>query len=142
MSPSISNPEPRPAPEGWVLQSWRANFAWHAGPFYFRKEGPVPGIGFYAEPHHANKEDTIHGGALLTLADMALFDICFRKVGAFKAVTLSLHTDFLAPAPIGAFIEASGEMTGGGRTIMMARGFVTSGGKPLVSFSGTLRRFE
>ncbi|NWG70156.1 MAG: PaaI family thioesterase [Parvularculaceae bacterium] len=132
----------RPAPEGWAIQSMKGNFAWHAGPFYFREAGPTPGVAFFSEPHHANKADSIHGGALLTLADMSLFDICHRKLGAFKAVTITLNTEFLAPAPIGVFIEATGEMTGGGRKLLIARGIVSTGGQPLVSFSGTLRRFE
>lgn len=135
-------PSPRPAPEGWVIQRLTGNFAWHAGPFYFREKGPTPGVAFFSEPHHANRADSIHGGALLTLADMSLFDICHRKLGAFKAVTITLNTEFLAPAPIGVFIEAAGEMIGGGRKLLIARGLVTAGGKPLVSFSGTLRRFE
>ena len=134
--------EPRPAPDGWVLQTRRANFAWHAGPFYFRKEGPAPGVGFFSEPHHANMGETVHGGALLTLADMSLFDTCHRKVGRFKAVTITLNTEFLAPAPVGAFIEASGEMIGGGKTILIVRGMVSAGGTPLMNYSGTLRRFE
>jgi acyl-coenzyme A thioesterase PaaI-like protein len=144
MTETIDQPagEPRPAPEGWVLQHRRANFAWHAGPYYFRAEGPTPGVAFYSEPHHGNAADAVHGGALLTLADMALFDAAFRKVGRFRAVTLTLTSEFLAPAPIGAFIEAAGEVIGGGRKIIILRGLVSSAGAPLMSFSGTLRRFE
>lgn len=136
----LSRP-PKPAPEGWVLQTWKTNFAYHAGPFYFRAEGPTPGVAFYCEPHHANGADMAHGGALMTLADMSLWDICRRKIGPFKAVTLTMNSEFLSPGPIGAFIEASGEMTGGGKTVVMARGLVSADGKPLMSFSGSLRRF-
>jgi uncharacterized protein (TIGR00369 family) len=140
---TVSSPnEARPAPEGWVLQTWRGNFAWHAGPIYFRKEGGPPGVGFFSESHHANRGETVHGGALLTLADMALFDICHRKLGRFNAVTITLNTEFLSPAPVGAFIEASGELIGGGKTVLIARGTVTTSGKALMNFSGTLRRFE
>ena len=134
--------EPKPAPPGWLIQQWRSNFAWRAGPFYFRDEGPAPGVGFFATAQHANMGDTIHGGALLTLADMALFDICRRRIGPFRAVTITLNTEFLAPAPIGAFIEAGGEMTGGGRKILMCRGLVTAAHTSLMSFSGTLRRVD
>lgn len=133
--------EPRPAPEGFVLQTHRRSFAWHSGPFYFRKEGPEPGVGFFSEPRHANAADAVHGGALLTLADMALFDATFRKFGRFRAVTLALNSEFLAPAPIGAFIEAKAEVIGGGKTIVILRGLVTTGGAALMSFSGSLRRF-
>lgn len=132
----------RPAPEGFVLQSHRDTFSGRAGPFYFRAAGPTPGVGFFAEPHHANVADIVHGGALLTLADMALFDICHRAVGRFKGVTVSLNCEFLGPGPIGAFIEATGEMTRGGKRLLYSRGLITAAGKPVMSFSGILKRLD
>ena len=132
----------RPAPTGWVLQSHPQTFSAHAGPFYFRDKGPTPGVGFFAEPHHANLGGIVHGGALMTLADMSLWDICRRVEGNFRAVTVTLNSEFLAPGPVGAFIEASGEMTKAGRSYLFARGLVTAEGKSLLSFSGTLKRFS
>lgn len=132
----------RAAPPGWVLQSHPQTFSAHAGPFYFREKGPTPGVGFFAEPHHANLGGIVHGGALMTLADMSLWDICRRVEGDFRAVTVTLNSEFLAPGPVGAFIEASGEMTKAGRGFLFARGLVTAEGKSLLSFSGTLKRFS
>lgn len=142
MSEVGPSPKPRAAPEGFVLQTQSKSFAWNSGPFYFRKEGPEAGVGFFSEARHANAADAVHGGALLTLADMALFDAAFRKFGRIRAVTLTLNSEFLAPAPIGAFIEARGEVVGGGRKIIMLRGLATANGAALMSFSGSLRRFE
>ncbi|MEQ8936584.1 MAG: PaaI family thioesterase [Amphiplicatus sp.] len=133
----------RPAPEGWFVQNHLETFSGHAGPFYFREPGPASGVGFFSEPRHANLADIVHGGALLTLADMSLFDICFRAAGGrFKAVTVSLNCEFLSAGPIGEFIEASGEMTRGGKSLMFARGLITAAGKPLMSFSGILKRLD
>jgi uncharacterized protein (TIGR00369 family) len=141
MTEAAENPEPRAAPEGYVLQSHRRSFAWHAGPFYFREDGPEPGVGFFSEARHQNAADAVHGGALLTLADMALFDATFRKFGRFRAVTLALNSEFLAPAPIGEFIAAKAEVIGGGKKIVMLRGLVTARDANLMNFSGSLRRF-
>ena len=127
-------------PSGWVKQSHPQTFSHHAGPFYFREEGATPGVGFWAEPHHANLGGIIHGGALMTLADMALWDICRREIGLFKAVTVTFNADFIGPGPVGSFIEASGEMTKSGRSLLFARGLVSANGKSLLSFSGTLKR--
>ncbi len=127
-------------PPGWTRQQHPETFAWHAGPFYYNQNG-APGVGFVAQPHHANLGKMVHGGALLTLADMALFTICFREVGAFKGVTVSLNTDFLAPGKIGAFISATGEPVRIGKSLMVARGLIESEGVTLMSFSGTLKRF-
>lgn len=131
-----------PPPEGWRQQSHSETFSGRAGPYYFREEGPRTGVGFFSEPHHANLGGVIHGGALMTLADMALWDICRREVGVFKGVTVTMNAEFLGPGPIGEFIEASGEMLRSGRRLMFARGLVTASGAPVMSFSGTLKRLD
>lgn len=141
---TIPSPEDcRPAPEGWVLRPLNHTFGTRAGPFYMRDpEGDVPGIGFFAEPHHGNLEGAVHGGALLTLADMALFDIAFRTLGRFTGVTVTLNADFLNPGPVGQFIEATGEIVKNGRSLIFARGTVTEAGTPLLSFSGAIKRLS
>ncbi|HXI88103.1 MAG TPA: PaaI family thioesterase [Parvularculaceae bacterium] len=132
----------RPAPDGWVIQHKFEGFALEAGPFYFRKEGAPPGVGFYAEPRHGNLGKVVHGGALLTLADMALFDMAFRKVGRSRAVTVTLNSEFIGPAPIGEFIETTGELLRAGKRLFFCRGLVIARGETVMSFSGTLKRLE
>lgn len=132
--------QPRSAPEGWVLQDFKDGFAFEAGPFYFRADPKRPGVGFFSEPRHANLAGIIHGGALLTLADMSLFDICFRALGRFPAVTVTLNSEFLGAGPVGEFIEASGDLTRAGRKLLFCRGLVSARGEPILSFSGVLKR--
>lgn len=130
-----------PAPPGWALRSFTETFAGRAGPFYWREDG-VPGVGFFSKPHHGNLGGVVHGGMLMTLADMALFNTCWKALDGSMAVTVSLNSEFLRPAPIGAFVEASGEMTGGGRSLFFARGMVRAGDQDLLAFSGTLKRLS
>lgn len=129
----------RPAPEGWVFKEWGETFSSVAGPFYYRK-GDAPGIGFYAEQRHANMGGVVHGGMLLTLADMSLFDTCFRKTGDFVAVTVSLNSEFIRGGPVGAFIVATGELIRSGRSLSFVRGVVTADDDILMTYSGTLKR--
>jgi len=93
MSTDLHSENFPPAPDGWSLQSHSGTFSSHAGPYYFRKEGGPAGVAFYSEQHHANGLGVVHGGALLTLADMALWDICRREVGIFKARVLVLENE-------------------------------------------------
>ena len=130
-----------PAPEGWVPSTSTGTYSSHAGPFYYR-EGDVPGVGFIAHPHHANLAKIVHGGALLMLADMALYDIFRRELGMFKGVTVTLNSEFLSAGPIGAFIEATGTPMRIGRGLIFARGEIKARGKLLLSFSGTIKRFD
>ena len=141
MTQSIETPDDMPVREGWALQHHHETFSGRAGPYYFR-EGSEPGVGFFAKPHHGNLGGVVHGGALMTLADMALFDICFRKLGVFKGLTVTLNAEFLGAGPLDAFIEASGEVTNAGRKLVFARGMISSGGDPILAFSGTLKRLS
>lgn len=132
---------PRGIPEGWVKQSFPETYSAQVGPFWFRDfSSKEPGVGFLAEPRHMNAGGIVHGGALLTLADMALWDICRRVIGPFRAVTVSVNADFLAPGAIGKFIMANGEPVKIGKSLLFARGLVTSDGETLMNFSGTLKR--
>ena len=130
------------APEGWTLQSHTETFSGRAGPYFFRAEGPNPGVGLFAEAEHMNLGGVIHGGALMTLADMSLWDICRRKIGPFRGVTVTLNAEFLRPGPAGCFVEATGETLAVGKRMLFARGLVTAKGKTLLSFSGSLKRLD
>lgn len=143
MTESDFKRQAKSAPPGWQLQAHPQTFSGHAGPFYFREDGPTPGVGFFSEPHHANLGGVIHGGALMTLADMALFDIIFRAQDErFKAVTVTMNSEFLNPGPLDEFIEATGEVVKSGKRLSFVRGLVTARGKTLMAFSGSLMRIS
>jgi uncharacterized protein (TIGR00369 family) len=70
---------------------------------------------------HENRGGIAHGGVLATLIDTACgFAGCWAPEGESRAaVTLSLTTQFLAPAKSGRLI-ATGRRVGGGRGIFFA----------------------
>lgn len=140
MTDHLQKTEHHPAPAGWSMQSHLETFSGRAGPYYFRDAGEKAGVGFFAEAHHANMGGVLHGGALLTLADMALWDICKREIGFFRGVTVTLNAEFVGAGPIGGFVEATGELVKSGRKLMFARGIISADGAALMSFSGTLKR--
>ncbi|MBY0420862.1 MAG: PaaI family thioesterase [Parvularculaceae bacterium] len=129
-----------PAPEGWKLQELSEHFGTQAGPFYFR-HGAEPGVGFFSSVRHANIQKFVHGGMLMTLADMSLWDVARRRIGRFNGVTLTLNAEFLAPGPMGVFIEATGEVLRAGKSIVFVRGIVRAGDDALLSYSGSLKLF-
>lgn len=135
--------EPRQMiPAGWVQQSHLDTFSGHAGPFWFRPAGASPGVGFWSEARHLNAGGVIHGGALLTLADMSLWDILIRAAGPFRGVTVTLNAEFVGPGEAGVFVEATGEAVKIGRSLMFARGLATANGSTILSFSGSLKRLR
>lgn len=125
-------------PAGWSVGSNIDTFSHAAGPFYFRDDGKAAGVGFLSQERHRNVEGVVHGGMLMTLADIAMFTIYFHEYGMRRAVTISMTSDFLKPAPIGEFITATGEVVKTGRRMVFVRGLISAAQKDLMHFSGSL----
>jgi uncharacterized protein (TIGR00369 family) len=135
-------PAPARDPEwdGW--QSWIGDsFEDHTGPFYFRKEpdGSVR-CAFRAAPQHMNGGGTMHGGCMLTFADYALFMIGIEAMPNGGGVTVSLNGEFVGPAMLGELVEATGEVVRAGGSLIFMRGKIEAGGRPVMTFSGVVKR--
>lgn len=114
-----------------------------SGPFFMRREEDGSYLSaFRAEEKHMNGAGSMHGGCLMTFADFALFAIATDEMRDQMGVTMNLSSDFLGGAPVGALMEARGEITrGGGKTIFI-RGLITGDGNPVLSFTGIIRKFS
>jgi uncharacterized protein (TIGR00369 family) len=95
----------------------------------------------FPEEHHANLGDMIHGGAILTFIDMALF-AGGRLAGAnvIRAVTLDLSTRFLSPGRIGVPLDAEVELLRETKRLAFFAGKVVQEGELVAAFSGALRK--
>jgi uncharacterized protein (TIGR00369 family) len=132
---------------GW--RSWQGMDAFedHAGPFYFREEddGGVR-CAFRAHRHHMNGGGAMHGGAMLTFADFCLFALSHpvrRARGDIEHhVTVSLNGEFIGPAYAGDLVEGTGEVVRAGGSLTFMRGLIETGGKPMMTFSGVVKRVK
>lgn len=112
-----------------------------AGPFYVRQEDDGKFVAaFRAERKHMNAGGVVHGGALMTFADFALFALAHSSGDEGYGVTVAFTSEFLAGAKEGELIEARGEVMGGGRSITFVRGVITGDGRPVLNFSGTIKK--
>ncbi len=112
-----------------------------AGPFYTRQEEDGSMVAaFRAEHKHMNAGGVVHGGALMTFADYALFALAHSGEEDGYGVTVAFTSEFLAGALEGELIEARGEVMGGGKSITFVRGVITSDGRPVLNFSGTIKK--
>ena len=112
-----------------------------AGPFYLRKEDDGQMVAaFRAEHKHMNAGGVVHGGALMTFADFALFALAHTGDDDGYGVTVAFTSEFLSGAKQGELIEARGEVMGGGRSITFVRGVITADGRPVLNFSGTIKK--
>ena len=125
---------------GWRI--WSSDpYELLSGPFYYRQgEGGAAVCAFRAEAKHMNNSGAVHGGCLLTFADYALFCIGAEAIEGSGSVTASLNAEFIDAARLGEIIEASGEVTRAGRSLVFMRGLVSTAGRPLMTFSAIVKK--
>jgi uncharacterized protein (TIGR00369 family) len=82
---------------------------------------------------------SIHGGALVTFADYSLFQIAYDHLRGLDAVTVTLNSEFLAGAPLGARLICRGEVVKSGRSLLFIRGLIETDGTAVLNFSGVLK---
>ncbi len=111
-----------------------------AGPFYLREDEKGMVAAFRAERKHMNAGGVVHGGCLMTFADFALFAIAHTGEDDGYGVTVAFTSEFLSGALEGEYIEARGEVIGGGKSITFVRGLIKADGRPVLNFSGTIKK--
>jgi acyl-coenzyme A thioesterase 13 len=127
---------------GW--QTWGNGsdpFETLTGPFYMRGL-PVGGYecAFMPENRHANGMGNIHGGALMTFADFALFAHAHDLMSEHPCVTMQFESQFVGGAVPGKMIESKGEIVRATRTMIFIRGLISQGDKPVLAYSAILKR--
>lgn len=111
------------------------------GPFYFRSEPDGSArCAFEPKAHHCNGGGSIHGGCLMSFADFSLFAIAHNTLKGAHAVTLTFSSEFVGAGAANELVEARGEVIRDTRTVTFVRGIVTQAARPLLSFSGTLKK--
>ena len=96
---------------GW--QTWPDEPFEHdaAGPFYFKIDDDGPVAAFRAQRKHMNAGGVMHGGCLMTFADIAMFQIAYQEMEGASGVTVQLDSTFIDGAYVGELIEATGQVT-------------------------------
>lgn len=142
--------EPHPDFPGWY--HWTDIpadcFAAQTGLMLFRAEGPrearAARVRMFPTEAHLNNGGSIHGGAVMSFIDMALFAggrIAGMDEGHY--VTLDCATHFIARGRIGVPLDAVVRLVGqtkGGHVFLS--GHCEQDGQPTHSFTGTLKRIR
>jgi acyl-coenzyme A thioesterase 13 len=126
---------------GWTTWSLGSDpYETSIGPFYFRADEGRVRCAFQPRREHLNGGGTIHGGALMSFADFALFGIAHNALNGSHAVTLTCNCEFVGAGALDGVVEAEGEVIRDTRSVIFVRGLVTQASRPLLSFSGTLKK--
>ncbi|MBY0408970.1 MAG: PaaI family thioesterase, partial [Burkholderiaceae bacterium] len=114
----------------------------HNGPLYLLQQGNVVKFGFRVLPQHVNPMNNLHGGMMASFCDMLLPLSVHRKsseVANRFLPTISLQIDYLAPAPLGAWVEGEAEPLRITRSLVFAQGLVSADGVPCARVSGVFK---
>lgn len=117
------------------------SFIEHSGPLFGRLDGHELALGFRVLSWHLNPLANAHGGMLASLADLLLATgAMYRPEGWGRILpTVSLQMDFLAPAPLGAWVEGRSEVLKVTGSFLFAQGLVLADGQPAMRASGVLK---
>ncbi len=133
-----------PVPDGFRRAPMGGPFVRHNGPLYARLVDGRLELGFRVEERHTNPLKICHGGMLATLADMLLPMVALYgpQDGAERRFlpTISLQVDYLAPAPLGAWVQGGGEVLRRTRNMIFAQGLITADGQPALRVSGIFKQ--
>jgi uncharacterized protein (TIGR00369 family) len=129
-------------PAGFHPLQRGGEFITHNGPLYLRHEGELVLLGFRVEPRHTNPMAICHGGMLASFCDMLLPISIHRKcreISSRFVPTISLQLDYLAPAPLGAWVQGEAQVLRVTKSMVFAQGLVTADGAPAVRVSGIFK---
>ena len=111
------------------------------GPLYVRLVEGRAQLGFRVLARHTNPMNNCHGGMLASFGDM-LLPVCIHRqseIGHRFLPTISLQIDYLAPAPLGAWVQGEADVLRVTRTMVFAQGLAQADGTPVMRVSGIFK---
>lgn len=100
-------------------------------------------VGFHAAAAHTNGHlGTIHGGLLMTFADVALGMAVTDTIGAPRCTTVSLQLQFVSAGRVGEFVVCRPEIVRRTRNLMFMRGLIAVSDRPVATADGIWKIWE
>lgn len=130
-------------PPGFVRAPMGGPFIAHNGPFYGKLEGNRLLFGFRVQERHCNPMNICHGGMLASFADMLLPCAALYQETVTERrflPTISLQIDYLAPAPLGAWVQGEADVLRSTRNMLFAQGLVRADGVLAMRVSGVFKQ--
>ncbi|MFC7460299.1 PaaI family thioesterase [Hydrogenophaga defluvii] len=131
-----------PIPAGFAPLAMGGNFMRHNGPLYLMHQGDVVKLGFRVLEQHTNPMGNLHGGMMASFCDMLLPATALRttpEIGPRFLPTISLQIDYLAPAPLGCWVEGEAQTLRATRSLVFVQGLVRADGTPCARVSGVFK---
>lgn len=128
-------------PPGFAPLGIRMGFLESNGPLFLRWSDERATLAFRVGFRHCNPGSVCHGGMLATFADM-LLPIAARLQSIAEMgflPTINLTCDFLAPAPLGSWVEGQADAVRATRNLLFVQGLATADGTPCLRANGIFK---
>lgn len=129
-------------PEGFEAFEMGGDFMAVNGPLFVRRRDGGVALGLRVEQRHVNPMANLHGGMMASFCDMLLALVAHHQSPALRAhflPTVNLQLDYLAPAPLGCWIEGGGQLLRSTRSLAFVQALVTADGEPCARASGVFK---
>jgi acyl-coenzyme A thioesterase 13 len=138
----MSKPAPPPPPplDGYIIYDPVDPFENDAGPFHWRllDDGGHHFV-LRSEPRHANAYGVIHGGLLMTMADL-IMAVTAKEEPDDAFVTVAFNCEFVAAGHVGDLIEARAELIRRTGSMAFVRGHIHVCETTLLICSAVMKR--
>lgn len=138
----MSEAPPAPPPPGFREIPIEIGFIGVNGPLFVNiDDEKALKLGFRVEMRHCNPMKIAHGGMMATFIDMLMpFGIMWEtKMAGRFLPTIHLSQEFLAPAPLGAWVEGTAQCLRQTKNMVFAQCLVTADGAPCGRASGIFK---
>jgi uncharacterized protein (TIGR00369 family) len=115
----------------------RGGFNLHAGPIYrLPDSGAVRRFALPVTAKHLNGSGSVHGGLLMTFADISMSQTSRAVSGAESCSTVSLTCDFVGPGKRDEILECRVRVTRQTRTMVFLSADIVVGERPVAVATG------
>ena len=131
-----------------LAEGWRrvpaVRYSAAIGPTFFKQIGGKLTAALLAQEHLANDNlGIVHGGAIMTFADMAMgIGVGHATGGHAMFVTAQLAVQFTAAARIGDVITCQPEVVRKTSSMVFVRGLIEAGGRTVASVDGIFKLLD
>ena len=133
---------PIAVPEGFRAREFGGGFMAVNGPLYARKTDAGLQLGFRVEERHCNPMGICHGGMMATFCDMLMpiaAHMLSAELGRHFLPTINLQIDYLATAPLGAWVQGEAQLLRATRSLVFMQGLVQADGVAVARTSGIFK---
>ena len=129
---------PQTVPADFELLTNASVYSRHIGPSYARPEKDGASLIQPTLPHMCNSGGVLHGGYMMSFADAAVTRAAGVTTGMAPS-TISFAAEFLAAGEATAPLITRVEVPRHGKSLAFLRGLLEQNGRPLLSYSATIK---